>query len=148
MPDLDRESFALQVANSSFQWYRTASIRSRRLHRSSEIAILVLSAGVPVSTVLFPGVSAWPAVLGSLVVVVGGLRSIFHWQENYLRFSRSREAIEAERRRYHAAIGGYADPSARAASLIESVSRIEQEEMSQWLTVASPSRSTGEQSND
>ncbi|GAA1189845.1 DUF4231 domain-containing protein [Pseudonocardia alaniniphila] len=133
--------YALTVADNSFHWYRTAAIRARRLYRSSEIGAIVLSAFVPLSIAIIPSNTIVPAILGSVVVVVTGLRSVFHWHENYLRFSRAREAVEAERRRYRSGIAPYSDTVARDGILIEAVTRIEQEEMGQWLQVAAQSRS-------
>jgi hypothetical protein len=76
-------------------------------------------------------------VLGSLIVVITGLRSIFNWQENYLRFSGAREAVEGERRLYHTRAKPYDDPASRDQALAAMVSKIEQEEMTGWIKVAS-----------
>ena len=140
MTDSGNTPYAIKLANSSYSWYRTAAIRSRRMHRGSEIAILVLSAAVPLAAVVLPGAATLTALLGSSIVVIGGARAIFHWHENYLRFSHARELVEAERRKYHAAIGCYSSPSDRDANLILEVTRIEQEEMGRWLSLASPSK--------
>lgn len=134
-------SYATQIADGSFVWYRTAAIRARRLYRLAEIAVIVVSALVPLSAVTLPGNTIVPAVLGSAVVVITGLRSVFHWHENYLRFSRAREAVEAERRRFRTGARPYDDRGSREAALVEAITRIEQEEMGQWLKVAAqPSR--------
>lgn len=71
-----------------------------------------------------------------MVVVLTGLRSIFHWQDNYLRFSAAREAIEAERRSYNTAAEPYDDAGSRDRALAAAVTRIEQEEMRGWIRVA------------
>lgn len=132
------ESYALKIARESYDWYRTAAIRSRRLYRASEFGIILVSALVPLSAAVQPGNGVIPAVLGSIVVVVAGLRSVFRWHENYLRFSRAREAVEAERRRFNTLAGPYANSATREAELVEAVTRIEQDEMGQWLKIASP----------
>lgn len=78
-----------------------------------------------------------PAILGGVVVVLTGLRSVFHWQDNYLRFSGAREAVEAERRLYNTGAQPYVDPVTRDQILAAAVSRIEQDEMAGWVKVAS-----------
>ena len=100
--------------------------------------MIVVSALVPLSAVVFPGNTIVPATLGSVVVVITGLRSVFHWHENYLRFSRAREAVEAERRRFRTGAEPYDDHRTREAVLAEAVTRIEQEETGQWVTMAAP----------
>jgi Protein of unknown function (DUF4231) len=107
-------SYAMHIADGSFAWYRTAAIRARRLYRSAEIAVIAVSALVPLSAAVLPGNTIVPAVLGSTVVVITGLRSVFHWHENYLRFSRAREAVEVERRRFRTGVEPYDDHQTRA----------------------------------
>ena len=128
--------YAMTLADASYDWYRRAAVRARTSYRVSEIAVLVLSALIPVVAVLSPDDATVPAILGGLVVVVSGLRSIFHWQDNYLRFSGAREAVEAERRRYRTGLPPYADPATREGELATAVTRIEQDEMSGWVRVA------------
>jgi hypothetical protein len=61
---------------------------------------------------------------------------VFHWQDNYLRFSQAREAVEAERRLYNTGAKPYEDQATRDQILVEAVSRIEQTEMGNWLKIA------------
>lgn len=129
-------SYAMNLANESFDWYRGAAFRSRKSHRISECVLLVVSAAVPAAAAISPHSAIAPAILGALVVVLSGLRAVFHWQDNYLRFSGAREAIEAERRLYHTGARPYEDSATRDQHLAAAVSRIEQEEMAGWTRVA------------
>jgi hypothetical protein len=79
-----------------------------------------------------------PGDLGAIVVVLTGLRSVFHWQENYLRFSSAREAVNAELRLYNVGAEPYDTGSSRDQVLVKAVSRIEQNEMSTWVQIATP----------
>jgi hypothetical protein len=93
---------------------------------------------------VLPGNTLVPAALGSAVVMITGLRSVFHWHENYLRFSHAREAVEAERRRLRTGATPYDDHQTRETVLAEAITRIEQEEMGHWLKVAAqPAREPG-----
>jgi hypothetical protein len=132
----EEAGYALNLAKNSYEWYRAAAIRSRRLYRISETVLLLVSAAIPASAAIEPGNSIVPAILGSVVVVLSGLRAVFHWQDNYLRFSGAREALEAERRLYFTGAKPYEDPATRDQVLAAMVSRIEQEEMSGWVKVA------------
>lgn len=127
---------AIDIADSSYNWYLTASKRSRRAYRQSELALVVLSASVPLAAVLVPQNSQLPAVLGSCLVILAGVRAIFHWQENYLRFSRAREAVEAERRLYRLNAPPYDDRTNRDHELVKAVTQIEHAEMGRWANLA------------
>lgn len=129
-------SYAVSVANRSYEWYSSAAVRSRRLHRWSAALLQVVAAAIPLSAVLWPNSAVVPAILGAIVVIIAGLRSTFLWQENYLRFSGSREAVEAERRRYHTGAPPYADPEARDKNLVNRITRIENSEMSVWQSIS------------
>jgi hypothetical protein len=132
-----RPSYAMGLADASFEWYRAHAIRSRRSYKIFETLLLVVAACVPTSAVIVPHEEVVPAILGAVVVVLTGLRSIFHWQDNFLRFSGAREAIEAERRTYYTGAKPYNDPATRDQILAAAISRIEQEEMRGWIRIAS-----------
>ena len=132
----EEAGYAMALANSSYDWYRKAATRSRRYYRVSETALLIVSAAIPATAAVVPGNSVGPGILGAVVVVLSGLRAVFHWQDNYLRFSGAREAVEAERRLYYTCAKPYEDPTTRDRLLAEAVSKIEQEEMRGWVKVA------------
>ena len=135
--DLPEESsYAMRLAEGSYRWYRDHAIRSRAAYKASETALLVVSAAVPVSGVVMPDAATVPAILGGVVVVLAGLRSVFHWQDNYLRFSQAREAVEAERRLYETGAMPYDDRATRDQILAAAVTRIEHAEMNNWLKIA------------
>jgi hypothetical protein len=134
-PD-ESAGYALRVADDSYRWYQGAAIKARRYYRASEIIQLLIAAAIPVSAVLVPDDAKAPAILGATLVVLTGLKSIFHWQDDYLRFSAAREAVEAERRLYLTDAEPYDDPSTRERLLANAVTRIERQEMEVWTKIA------------
>jgi Protein of unknown function (DUF4231) len=135
-PESPETSYSLALADSSYGWYRSAAIRSRRFYRLLETVLLVISAAIPASAAIQPDDAIIPAILGSFVVVLTGLRPVFHWQDNYIRFSSAREAVEAERRLYMTNAEPYHDPSTRDQLLAAAITRIEQDEMRTWVKIA------------
>jgi hypothetical protein len=130
--------YAMSIADSSYHWYRTAAIRSRRSHRLADLAALILSAAIPVLAVALPSRPVITATIGSVLVVVAGARAIFHWQENYLRFSQAREEVERQRRLYLVGATPYDDQATRDQELVRAVTRIEHDEMHGWVRIADP----------
>jgi len=129
-------TYAMAIANGSYEWYKSHAIRSRKAYRVSETAVLAVSAAIPAAAAIAPHNAVTPAILGALAVILSGLRAVFHWQDNYLRFSGAREAVEAERRLYYTCSMPYDDPATRDRILAASISRIEQAEMGGWIKVA------------
>ena len=143
----DLGQYARAVADGSHDWYNTYAVRSRRLYKASESAIIAISAAVPVSAVVAPGNSIVPGVLGAVIVALSGLRGIFHWHDNYLRFSEAREAVEAQRRLYTTSAAPYEDLRTKDGLLVDAVTRIEQAEMRNWVKVASRRQQAQEANN-
>jgi hypothetical protein len=134
--DSDKLSnYATVVADGSYDWYRSHAIRARRLFRISEVGVIVVSSAIPASVAIWNGQEWIAALLGAMVAVLTGLRSIFHWHENYLRFSAAREAVERERRMFRLGVGQYGDVRTREQRLVQAVSAIEESEMGAWLKV-------------
>ncbi|GHD23419.1 DUF4231 domain-containing protein [Streptomyces galbus] len=129
--------YAMGLADRSYAWYQRAATKARRYYRITETLQLLVSAAIPVTAVLAPGEARVPALLGGVVVVLTGMRSVFHWQDDYLRFSQAREAVEAERRLYRTGSAPYDDESTRERALAAAVTRIEQGEMSAWSQLVS-----------
>ncbi|MEU5867250.1 DUF4231 domain-containing protein [Nonomuraea sp. NPDC047529] len=135
-PSSNSTTYAIEIANSSYSWYQRAAIKARRFYRASEAIQLVLSAAIPIIGILVPGDATAPAILGAILVVLTGMKSIFHWHDDYLRFSAAREAVEAERRLYFTNGEPYSQPSTKDSLLASAITRIEREEMSSWMKIA------------
>lgn len=140
-PPTETGSYAMEVADTSYQWYRRAAIKARRYHRLTEVIQLLSSAAIPASAAVAHDNTTVPALLGATVVIVTGLRAAFHWQDDYLRFSQAREAVETQRRLFHTHAPPYENPSTRNQALTAAVSDIEQREMGAWLKLAKPADS-------
>lgn len=141
----DADRYAMKIADESFAWYRSRAIRSRKFHKTVDTATVITSAAIPVSGLIADDSGPLvPSLIGALVFVLVGLRSTFHWQDNFLRFSQAREAVEAERRKFLVGANPYDDPSLRAELLVFRITAIEQQEMGTWLKTAA-GRATNEQ---
>ncbi|WP_202448537.1 DUF4231 domain-containing protein [Streptomyces sp. SID2999] len=139
-PAANSSGYAMSLADGSYAWYRQAAIKARRFHRVTETLLLLVSAAIPVSAVVSPRDATTPAVLGGVVVILTGLRALFHWHDDYLRFSQAREAVETERRLYRTSAEPYDDPGTRDRLLAAAVTRIEQQEMGTWVQLVGTAR--------
>ena len=59
-------TYAIGIANDSYEWYKSHAIRSRKAYRVSETAVLVVSATVPAAAAITPHDAVIPAILGAL----------------------------------------------------------------------------------
>src|SRR4051794_31344393 len=82
----DEVGYAMGLANDSYGWYKDRAAHARAAYKVSETALLIVSAAIPTSAAIFPDDVIVPALLGGVVVVLAGLRAVYHWQDNFLRF--------------------------------------------------------------
>lgn len=134
--EIEESSYGLPLANELYDWYLEHASESRILYKAHEILLLIVAAAIPASAAIAHNNVIAPAILGAVVVVLAGLRSVFHWQENYIRCNAARLGIDVERRKYRAGVTPYDDPATRDQLLTEAVSRIEQEETTDWAKIA------------
>ncbi|BEP12197.1 hypothetical protein acdb102_05080 [Acidothermaceae bacterium B102] len=138
MPDT---SAALDEARSSFDWYERNAKASRLRYQISEVVLVCVAAAVPIAGILAPSDARLPAVLGAVVVALTGLRAIFHWRDNWMRFSLAGSAIKAEIRLYGLHADPYSDLASRDAVLIRNINSVEHSETSGWMSLAGPDSS-------
>ena len=134
---------AVVVCEDLIIWYGKYAARARDRYRVLEVALLIIGASISVAALVWPGNGVPAALLGGIVVVLTGLRQIFHWQENYVRFTWACQTLKQERRRYDVGEPPYNDPSLRDRKLIEVVNSVEARETPGWELI---DRKTGKQS--
>jgi hypothetical protein len=120
------------VCDDLIAWYATYAARARDRYRILEIALLIVGASISVAALAWPGNGVPAAVLGGIVVVLTGLRQIFHWQENYVRFTWACQTLKQERRRYDVEEPPYDDPALCDRKLMEVVNTVEAKETQGW----------------
>ena len=138
---------AVRECDHLIAWYAKYAAQARERHRVLEVALLVVGASISVFALAWPGNGVPAAVLGGVVVVLTGLRQVFHWQENYVRFTSAWQTLKQERRRYEVGEPPYDDSATRDQELMEVVNTIEAKETQGWaeLMESRPSgRSAGE----
>jgi hypothetical protein len=126
---------ALSRLKNSFKYYSEHAGASRRRHQILEVALLAAASSIPVTALTVPGNGVVTAIIGAVVVVLAGLRQIFHWNENFMRFTQACQALQAERWRYELELAPYDDPNSREKILIDAVIRIETDETGSWIEI-------------
>lgn len=123
---------AARVCDDVIEWYARYAIRARTRYRLLEMALLVVGASISVAALAWPGNGVPAAMLGGVVVVLTGLRQVFHWQENYVRFTSACLTLRHERRRYDVGEPPYHDVALRDRRLMEVVNSVEAKETHGW----------------
>jgi hypothetical protein len=129
----------LAILDARYSWYRAHAVSAGLRYKVLEIALLVAAALIPVSTVM---TDRWvTALLGAVVVVFTGLRSIFTWQDDWMRFTEAWQQLQFARTRYVHGLPPYDDPATRDATLVQRVQEVQASESRGWLSLRSDARS-------
>jgi Protein of unknown function (DUF4231) len=112
-------------------WYEAKSTHHRRWYQSLKVAQLVVAAAIP--AVAAAGASAGVAGgLGAVVVVLEGLQQLFQFQQNWIAYRGTAEALKHEKYLYLAGAGAYARADRRDARLAERVEALVSQEHAAW----------------
>ncbi len=113
--------------------YQRNSWAARRRHSVVEMSSLVVTATIPVLAA-FAVDARLIAAVGSLAVLINGVRALGGYKENWTSRTRARYAIEKEIALFAAHHGNYATSGA-AAVLVETVEEICAGERDGWVAL-------------
>ena len=122
LPDL-----ALAKALDIQKWYEEHAPKERRKYYLVEVAALLVAASITVVGVAMPTDGRLPAALGAVVILLGAVRSLFHWRENWRVYCEASTKLAAAIRAYEAEASLYDgdEEKARAQQLTTDVNTIE-----------------------
>ena len=115
-------------------WYEEKSKHHKRWYQSLKVGQIVTAAAIP--AVAAAGASAGVAgALGAVVVVMEGCQQLFQFQQNWIAYRGTAEALKHEKFLYLAAAGPYAGPDGRDRILAERVEGLVSQEHAGWAQV-------------
>ncbi|GAB3910366.1 hypothetical protein GCM10029964_114050 [Kibdelosporangium lantanae] len=118
---------------AEWQRYRRIAWLARRRHSIIEVSGLVVSAAIP-ALAAFALDARLIAAVGSLAVLVNGLRALGGYKESWTSRTAARYAIEREIALFAVHHGEYANPRAGVA-LVEAVEEICARERDGWVAL-------------
>lgn len=145
MTSVDRSSGQQDVTferlEDQIAWYDSKSALNQRRFKWVKAAQMIAAAAVSV-VAAFDGPSYIPAILGALVVVLEGFQQLNQYQQNWITYRSTCEALKHEKYLFLAKAGPYsADTDARAV-LAERIEGLISQEHAKW-TSARQERSRG-----
>lgn len=130
---------AWERLEDQLDWYEAKSQHHKRWYQWLKVAQIVIAAAIPV--VAAAGASATVAgALGAVVVVLEGLQQLFQFQQNWISYRVTAEALKREKFLYLAAAGPYEGAELPQALLARRVERVVSQEYGAW---ADSQRDTG-----
>lgn len=119
--------------DDQIEWYGRRSEACQQRFKSLKAVQLIAAAALPI---LAPfGVSAVvPAAIGSLIVVLEGFQQLGQYQQNWVSYRSTCEALKHEKHLFLAGAGPYADPAGANRLLAERVEDLVSQEHATWVS--------------
>jgi hypothetical protein len=131
---------SFQVITDQRIWYSARSRMSRAIYIRLKTFQLLLAAAIPVISVA--SASNWQrwmtAGLGALIGVVEGIVQLGQYQQNWLLYRATSEALKREEFLHSAGVGPYADVTNPDALYIERCDAVMSGENAKWLMNRQP----------
>ncbi len=125
------ESPVWQRLNDQLRWYEDKCTHHRRWFQTLKVMQLVIAAAIPV--IAAAGASAAVGgALGATIVVLEGLQQLFQFQQNWITYRTTAEALKHEQFLYLAEAGPYAAAPRPLALLAERVEGLMAREHASW----------------
>ena len=123
----------MQRLEEQIAWYDTKSIQNQRTFKRVKIVQIVAAALVP----LFAGLSLSAYAtggLGVLIVILEGIQQLNQYQQNWIMYRSTCEALRHEKYLYLANAGPYSDRSTALAELAERIEGLISQEHAKWVS--------------
>ena len=132
----ERVGLVLGRLEDQLGWYERRSAAAKRAYQLLKLLQIVVAAAIPI-VVAANGAAVIAAVLGGAVVVLEGAQQLFQFQQNWIRYRGTAEALRHEKFLYQAQAGAYARSEEPVTRLAEAVETLVSGETTNWATLQS-----------
>src|SRR3954466_11152167 len=123
--------------DDQLKYYEATAKRSQKSFRIVKIAQLTVAAAVPVAAAAHAG-AVITAALGAFILILEGVQALFGWQQNWVSYRRTAEALQSERHLYAATAGPYSRSGNPKRLLAERVEGLLSAENQGWVAAQLP----------
>src|SRR3954447_26574383 len=127
----------LARVTDQLKYYDKTAKRSQTSYRLVKIGQLLPAAAVPVAAAADAGVVVM-ASIGALILILEGVQALCGWQQNWINYRNTAEALHGERHLFEAAAGPYSHTQQPQRLFAERVEALLSSERSVWVTTAMP----------
>jgi hypothetical protein len=112
-------------------WYDAKATRNRQWFQTMKVLQIVIAAAIPVVAAADASVAVAGA-LGAVIVVLEGLQQLFQYQQNWVAYRNTAEALKHEKYLFLAGAAPYHDAERPKVLLAQRVGDLVQKEHAAW----------------
>jgi Protein of unknown function (DUF4231) len=132
----------MQRLDEQLDWYEKQSRRCKRAFQGLKLTQLVVAAAIP-AVAAVGGSAGLAGALGAVVVVLEGIQQLFQFQQNWISYRGTAEALRRERYLYEAHAGPYAAAEQPERLLAERTDGLLSREHASWAEVQRSAQEAG-----
>jgi len=132
-PNPPEKSIAYARLEDQLEWYEKKSAWNKQVYKQMKMLSLVTAVSIPVVALKGPGLAA--AILGALIALLEGLQHLNQYQENWLSYRSTAEALKHEKFLFLSESGPYLKADNPTAILAERVEAVVSDELINWTVV-------------
>jgi hypothetical protein len=125
------ESPVWERLHDQLRWYEDKCTHNRRWFQTLKVMQLVIAAAIPVIAAVGAS-AAIGGALGAIIVVLEGMQQLFQFQQNWITYRTTAEALKHEQFLYLAEAGPYTAAPRPLALLAERVEGLMAREHASW----------------
>ncbi|HUR84492.1 MAG TPA: DUF4231 domain-containing protein [Solirubrobacteraceae bacterium] len=136
------DGYAWDRLEDQLGWYGRKAKQNKDFFHRLKIAQIVVAAAIPVAAAA--GATDWlVGGMGAMILVLEGLQQLFQYQQNWLGYRGTAEALKHEKHLYLAGAGPYAGAARKDALLAERVEGLVSQEHLSWSSAQTEASKAG-----
>ena len=131
MPETD---VAVERLEDQLNWYDKKSSQNQRMFKRLKTATIVISVSIPLSAAFVRQYPIVTGALGALIALLEALQQLNQYQQNWITYRSTAEALKHEKFLFLSTAGPYAAADNPKALLAERVESLVSQEHAKWAS--------------
>ena len=133
----DEALVTMERLDDQIEWYDSKSRSNQRLFKVVKALQLAAAAGIPVVAALDGEIPNWVfAALGGLVLILEGVQQLYQYQQNWINYRSTCEALKHEKYLFLANAGPYRPTDNPIPLLADRIEGLISQEHAKWVSAA------------
>lgn len=133
----DEALVTMERLDDQIEWYDSKSQSNQKLFKLVKALQLAAAAGIPVVAALDGEIPNWVfAALGGLVLILEGVQQLYQYQQNWINYRSTCEALKHEKYLFLANSGPYRSTDNPIPLLAERIEGLISQEHAKWVSAA------------
>lgn len=141
---MSEADIVLERLEDQLAWYDQKASRNERMFKRLKKGTLVISVSIPLSAAFaarYPTqIAILTATLGATIALLEGLQQLNQYQQNWISYRSTAEALKHEKFLFLGGAGPYASASSPKILLAERVESLVSQEHAKWSAVQEPAK--------